>query len=42
MTTLVMPLFARLRALFATTDWTCDQCHAVNSDSVTSCYKCGA
>lgn len=42
MTALVLPVLARLRALLLAANWTCDQCGTVNSDSVTSCYKCGS
>jgi len=37
-----LALFAlRIRGPVVST-WTCDKCGAVNSDSVLTCYKCGA
>ena len=44
MSALVLPLWTRLRALFAAESktWTCDQCGAINSNSVSTCYRCGA
>lgn len=42
MSALVLPIWGRIRTWFAAINWTCDQCGTVNSDSVTSCYKCGA
>lgn len=28
--------------LLAAMTWKCDQCHAINSDSSVTCYRCGA
>lgn len=43
MTALILPILGQLRALLMSAQsWTCDKCRAVNSDSVSSCYRCGA
>lgn len=43
MIVLAMPFLAQLRMLLmAARNWSCDQCGTVNSDSVTSCYRCGS
>lgn len=43
MSALVLPALARIRKLFAAAkNWTCDLCGTVNSDSVTTCYRCGS
>lgn len=42
MSVLALSPLMRLALLFAAVNWTCDQCRRVNSDSVTTCYNCGA